>query len=114
MGKQSQALTIAPNFTVVSFCGFKYVGLQPPRSPKLEIFGITVSKGYIPLSDFTKFAVVEAVPDPHTNAKFRRQERSSVDTGPAATWLDQQRHIELPEKGFGLVWKLVVDTSIIR
>ena len=41
------------------------------------------------------------------------QESPAVDMG-AATGLDQQSHIELPEKDFGLVWKLVMDTLNIR
>jgi len=46
MGRESQVRTLAP-------IGFKNVGLQPPKSPKLVFFGkIIAPKGYVPLTDF--------------------------------------------------------------
>ena len=54
-------------------CGFKNVGLQASKQPKLLIFGIILLKRGIPLTRFffTKFGLGR-VPGPHPPAKFHR------------------------------------------
>jgi len=48
-GREPLVCTLMPNFTT----GFKNVGLQPPKSPKIGIFWYKFAqKGYTPLSEF--------------------------------------------------------------
>jgi len=45
MGRNSQARTLVPNLTIVTFKMWAY---NPPKSPKLVIFGINLPKKGIP------------------------------------------------------------------
>jgi len=47
--------------------GFKNVGLEPPKSPKLVIFRIDLPISY---AISKKFDLWEGVPGPHLRAKF--------------------------------------------
>jgi len=65
-----------------SHCHFKNVGLQPPKSPKLVIFGVNLPKrGILPYAMFIKFGL-ERVPGPHRHAKFHRFGYKNVDLQP--------------------------------
>jgi len=64
-------------------CGFKNVGLEPPKSQKLVIFGIYLAKrGISPSAIFTKFGVAEGLPGPHGRANFHHCDFKNVPLRP--------------------------------
>jgi len=64
-------------------CGFEIVGLQPPKFPKLAIFGINLLQRGMSLCDcFTKFGRGEGVPSPCLHVKFHHCAFTNVGLQP--------------------------------
>jgi len=49
-----EGVTVSHPHAKFHHCGFKNVGLQPPKSPKVVFLYKFAQKGYTPLSDFYK------------------------------------------------------------
>ena len=94
-GKDGSRLQVATNCS-------EFIGKDewPPNSPDLPCLG-------------SYYAWTLHVISTQAGEHRWAQESSAVDIGPAATRLDQESHIELPEDP-RLVWKLVMDTSTLR
>jgi len=70
MGRNSQARTLVPNLTIVTFKMWVYT----PKIAEIGNFWYKFAhKGYTPLSDFLiKFGLGQGVPGPHPHTKFHR------------------------------------------